>query len=47
VGSLTVMLNNGSEEDIHSVGTYNLRFRGGNKLLVHDALYTTGVRVVL
>jgi len=39
VGSRTVVLDNGSEEDILGVGTYPLRLRGGNKLLFYDSLY--------
>ena len=47
VGSRTVVLENGSEEDVLGVGTYQLRLRGGNKLLLHDALYAHGVRCSL
>jgi len=34
VGSWTVILENDSEEDILGVGMYQLRLRGGNKLLL-------------
>ena len=47
VGSRTVVLGNGSEEDVIGVGTYQLRLREGNKLLLHDALYAPGVRCSL
>ena len=47
MGSRTVVLGNGSEEDVLGVGTYQLRFRGGNKLLLHDALHAPGVRYSL
>jgi len=40
-------LGNGSEEDVLEVGTYQLRLRGENKLLLHDALYAPGVRCFL
>ena len=43
MGSRTVVLGNGSEEDVLGVGTYQLRLRGGNKLLLHDALYAPAV----
>ena len=43
VGSQTVVLGNGSEEDILGLGTYKLRLRGGNTLLLHDAIYASGV----
>lgn len=47
VGSQTVMLGNGSEEDVLGTGTYQLKLRGGNKLLLHDALYAPGVQSCL
>jgi len=47
VGSRTVVLGNGSEEDVPGVGTYQLRLHGGKKLLLHDALYAPGVRCSL
>jgi len=40
-------MGNGSEEDVVGVGTYQLNLRGGNKLLLHDALYALGVRCSL
>jgi len=42
VCSRTVVLGNGSEEDV--LGVRTLRLRGGNKQLFHDALYAPGVR---
>jgi len=47
VGSRTIVLENGSDEDVLGVGTYQLRLHGGNKLLVRDALYAPGVRCSL
>jgi len=47
VGSRTVILGNDSEKDVLGVGTYQLRLRGGNKLLIHDTLYAPGVRCSL
>jgi len=47
VDSQSIMLGNGSEEDVLGVGMYQLRLRGGNKLLMFDALYAPGVRVCL
>ena len=47
VGSQTAVLGNGSEEDVLGVGTYKLRLRRGNKLLLHDALYAPRVRCSL
>ena len=47
VGSQIVVLGNGSEEDVLGVGTYKRRLRGGNTLLLHDALYAPGVQVCL
>ena len=47
VGSRTVVLQNGSEEDVLGVGTYKLRLCGGNKLLLYDALYAPMVRYSL
>ena len=44
VGSQTVTLGNGTAEDVLGVGTYRLKLRGGNSLLLHDALYASGVR---
>jgi len=41
------LLGNGSEEDILGVGIYKLRLSEGNTLLLHDAIYTHGVRVWL
>ena len=41
------MLGNGSEEDVLGVGTYKLRLRGENTLLLHDAIYAPGVQVCL
>jgi len=38
VGSQTVVMGNGSEEDVLGVGTYKLGLHGGNTLLLHDAL---------
>jgi len=43
----TVVLGNGSEEDVLEVETYQLRLRGGNKLLLHDTLYVPRVRCSL
>ena len=43
MGSQSVMLANDSEEDVLGVGMYQLRLRGGNKLLLFDALYATRV----
>ena len=47
VGSQTVVLGNGSEEEVLEVSTYKLRLRQGNTLLLHDALYAPGVQVCL
>ena len=47
VGTQSVVLGNGSEEDVLGVGTYQLLLQGGNKLLLFDALYAPGVRVCL
>ena len=47
MGSRTIVLGNGSEEDVLGVGAYQLKLRGGNKLLLHDALYAPGVRCSL
>ena len=47
VGSQTIVLGNGSEEDVLGVDIYKLRLRGGNMLLLHDALYAPGVQVYL
>jgi len=47
VGSQTVVLGNGSEEDVLGVGTYKVRLHGENTLLLHDALYAPGVQVCL
>ncbi|KAH9618858.1 hypothetical protein KSS87_009464, partial [Heliosperma pusillum] len=47
VGSQTVMLGNGSTEDVLGVGTYQIKLRGGNVLLLHDALYAPGVQCCL
>jgi len=41
------VLGNGSEEDVLGVGTYRLTLKGGNKLLLFDALYAPGVRTCL
>jgi len=43
VGSRTVVLGNNSEEDAIRVGTYQLKLHGGNKLLLHGALYAPRV----
>ena len=40
-------MGNGSEEDILGEGTYQLRLCGGNKLLLHNALYAPRVRCSL
>jgi len=47
VGSQTVVLGNGSEEDVLGVGTYKLRLRRGNDLLLHDPIYAPRVGVCL
>jgi len=47
VGSQTVVLGNGSEEDVLGVGTYKLRLRGGNTLLLYDALHALRVQACL
>ena len=47
VGSQTVVLGNGCEEDVLGVGTYKLRLRGGNTVLLHDAIYAPRIRVCL
>ena len=42
-GEFTICsLENGSEEDVIGVGTYQLLLQGGNKLLLFDALYAPG-----
>ena len=43
VGSQTIVLSNGSEEDVLEVGTYKLRLRGGNTLLLHGGIYAPEV----
>ena len=47
VGSQIVVLENDSEEDVLRVGTYQLKLREGNKLLLHHAFYAPGVRCSL
>jgi len=47
MGSLTIILRNGSKEDVLRVGTYQFRLHGGNKLLFHNAFYAPGVRCSL
>ena len=47
VGLQTVTLGNGTAEDVLGVGTYRLKLRGGNSLLLHDTLYAPGVRCSL
>ena len=39
VGLQNVVLGNGNEEDVFGVGANQVRLRGGNKFLLHDALY--------
>jgi len=39
----TVVLGNGSEEDVIRIETYQLRLCGGNKQLLHGTLYAAGV----
>jgi len=41
------VLGNGSEEDVLGVGTYRFTLKGGNNLLLFDALYALGVRTCL
>jgi len=40
VGSRTIMLGNGSEEDVLEVRTYKLKLRGGSMLLLLNAFCT-------
>jgi len=47
VGSQSVVLGNSSEKDVLAVGTYQRTLRGGNKFLLFDALYASGVQVCL
>jgi len=47
VGSQSIVLGNGSEEDVLGVGTCRLTLKGGNKLLLFDALYAPEVRICL
>ena len=47
VGLQTVTIGNGTIEDVLRVGTYRLKLHGGNSLLLHDTLYTYGVRCSL
>lgn len=47
VGSQTVMLGNGTKEDVLGIGTYKLKLRGGKTLLLHDTLYAPGVQCCL
>jgi len=47
VFSPIVVLKNHSEEDVFNIGTYHLKLRGGNKLLLHDALYAPRMRCSL
>ena len=44
VGSEIAVLGNDSEANVLEVGTYKLRFPGGNTLLLHDAIYAPGVQ---
>jgi len=46
MGSQTIVLDNDSEEDVLAVGTYKLRLRGGNTLLLHDAIYAPECKFV-
>jgi len=46
VGSRTIALGNGNDEDVLGVGTYQLRLCGGNQLLLYDALYAVGVSLM-
>ena len=45
MGSQSIMLGNSSGEDVLGIRMYQLTLRGGNKLLLFDALYASGVRV--
>jgi len=47
MGSRTILLENSSEQDVIGVERYKLRFCGGNKLLLHNALYAPRVRCSL
>ena len=47
MGSHIDVLRHGSEEDVLGVGTYQLRLREGNKLLLHNALYAPTVQCSL
>jgi len=47
VGLQIMSVGNGTIEDVLRVGTYRLKLRGGNSLLLHDTLYTPGVRYSL
>jgi len=47
VGLQIVTVGNGTVEDVLGVGTFRLKLCGGNSLLLHDTLYTPGVRCSL
>jgi len=47
VGSQAIVLGFGMEEDVLGVGMYQLKLHGGNKLILHDALYAPSVRCFL
>ena len=38
-------LGNGTAEDVLGVGTYRLKLREGNSLVLHDTLYALGYDV--
>jgi len=43
VSSQNIVLENSSDEDVLRVGIYQPRLHRGNKLLLHDTLYASGV----
>jgi len=47
LGLQIVTLRNGTAEDFLGVGTYRLKLRGGNSLLLHDTLYVPGLQCSL
>jgi len=47
VGSRTIVLGNNNDEDVLGVGTYQLRPRRENKLLLYNALYEPRLRCSL
>jgi len=47
VGLRTIILGNNNKEDILGVGTYQLKLRERNQLLLHNTIYAPGVQCSL